>query len=67
MDRGVCVSAAACQAATTDGERIVACISMIAGAFLFAYVVGSVCNIAASLSEDANECVSGRMSTAQVL
>lgn len=30
---------------------------MITGAFIFAYVVGSVCNIATSLSSDANEYV----------
>ena len=43
------------QPAQADGERVVACICMITGAFLFAYIVGSVCNIATSLSADTNE------------
>ena len=43
------------QPAQSDGERIVASICMITGAFIFAYVVGSVCNIATSLSAETNE------------
>ena len=43
------------QPAQSDGERIVACLCMITGAFIFAYVVGSVCNIATSLSAEVNE------------
>ncbi len=45
------------QPANTEGERILASVCMITGAFIFAYVVGSVCNIATSLSSDANEYV----------
>ncbi len=41
--------------ARTDGERITAAFCMLMGAFLYAYVVGSVCNIATSYSAEANE------------
>ena len=43
------------QPAQTNGERIVASLCMIIGAFIFAYVVGSVCNIATSLAAESNE------------
>lgn len=43
------------QAAQTDLERLVASLAMITGAFIFAYVVGSVCNIATSMSAESNE------------
>ena len=41
--------------ARTDGERITAAFCMLMGAFFYAYVVGSVCNIATSYSAEANE------------
>ena len=48
------------QPAESDGERIVAAICMLSGAFVFAYVVGNVFNIATTLSADTNECVNHR-------
>jgi hypothetical protein len=43
--------------ARTDGERIIASFCMLLGAFMYAYVVGSVCSIATSFGAEANECV----------
>ncbi len=43
------------QPAQTNGERIVATVCMLLGAFIFAYVVGSVCAIATSMNADSSE------------
>jgi hypothetical protein len=52
-----CCGGGVVQPAQTDLERLVASLAMITGAFIFAYIVGSVCNIATSLASEANACV----------
>jgi hypothetical protein len=47
-----CTLHASSQPAQTDGERACAVVCMIVGAFIFAYVVGSVCSIATGMSAD---------------
>ena len=42
---------------TTEAERLFATAVFVLGGALWAYVVGAVCAIVASLDEAANECV----------
>ena len=40
------------QPAQSEGERVVACLCMITGGFLSAYLVGAICNIVSSLDTE---------------